>query len=255
MNATKDNLWKAFRGLLVVWVVGLAIAETLMTWGISNWPALDSLQAHITADATTYLLWQAVAIYVLVAGSIVYSAVRFRAPPMAADTDVPAKQTRTWAPFVLTWLVLAIAINLANTIYPGMVGLEQLWGIQMATKNPLVIDVTAQQWKWTFSYPKQGVTDVSQLVVPKGRTIDFVLRTKDVMHDFWVPAWGWKKDVIPNEVRHLFITPTVLGSTATNPMLRVQCSLICGNGHALMRAPVKVVTPADFKTWVASNSF
>ena len=254
MNAAKENLWKAFRGLVVVWIIGLAIGETLMAWGIGDWPILGSIQAHITADATTYLLWQAVAIYVLVGGAVVYSAFRFRASSMS-DTAAPTYQKRTWAPFVVTWLVLAIGINLANTIYPGMVGLEQLWGIQLDTKNPLVIDVTAQQWKWTFSYPKQGVTDVSQLVVPEGRTIDFVLRTKDVMHDFWVPAWGEKKDVIPNEVRHLFITPTMLGTTATNPMLRVQCSLICGNGHPLMRAPVKVVTPADFKAWVANNSF
>ena len=254
MSTTKENLWKAFGGLVAVWIVALLIAGPLTGWALSHWPLLGSLQAHITADATTYLIWQAAALYVLVGGAIVYSAIRFRASS-ASDTTIPSYQGRNWTPFVLSWLVLAIGINLANTIYPGMVGLEALWAQQLDAKNPLVVDVTAQQWKWTFSYPKQGVTDVSQLVVPEGRTVEFVLRTKDVMHDFWVPAWGVKKDVIPNEVRHLYVTPTVLGSTATNPMIRVQCSLICGNGHPLMRAPVQVVTGADFKKWVASNSF
>ncbi|MHB8252597.1 MAG: cytochrome c oxidase subunit II [Acidiferrobacter sp.] len=254
MSAKKDNLWKAFAGLVVVWIIGMPIGELLAGWGISHWPLLGSLQAHITADATTYLIWQAVAIYVLVGGAIVYSAVRFRASS-ADDDTAPVYQRRNWAPLAVLWLVLSIGVNLANTIYPGMVGLEGLWTLQMDAKNPLVVDVTAQQWKWTFSYPKQGVTDVSDLIVPVGRTVEFVLRTKDVMHDFWVPAWGVKKDVIPNEVRHLYVTPTVLGSTASNPMIRVQCALICGNGHSMMRAPVKVVTAADFKKWVASNSF
>lgn len=253
MSTIKDNLPKAFKGLVVVWVIGLVIFELLTAWGISKWPLVGSLEARITADATIYLIWQAVAIYVLVGGTIVYAAVRFRVPE--SDTGIPAHQARTSRPFVVTWLVLAILINLINTIYPGMVGLVALWDNQIGAKNPLVVDVTAQQWKWTFSYPKQGVTDVSRLVVPVNRTVEFVLRTKDVMHDFWVPAWGTKKDVIPNEVRHLFVTPTVIGSTATNPMIRVQCTLICGNGHPLMRAPVSVLSAAGFKKWVASNSF
>ena len=253
MSAKTENLVKAFGGLVVVWIIGLVIAEGITAVALRHWPLIGSVQAQITADATTYLIWQAVAIYVLVGGTIVYSVIRFRARP--GDMGPPAFQRRYWTPFVVFWLGMSIAINMANTIYPGMVGLEQLWGIQLQAKHPLVVDVTAQQWKWTFSYPKQGITDVSQLVVPRGETIDFVLRTKDVEHDFWVPAWGVKKDVIPNEVRHLYITPTVLGSTKTNPMIRVQCSLICGNGHPMMRAPVQVLTKAAFKTWVANNSF
>ena len=94
MNAAKENLWKAFRGLVVVWIIGMAIGETLIAWGVDNWPILGSIQAHITADATTYLMWQAVAIYVLVGGTIVYSAVRFRASSMS-DTAAPAYQKRT----------------------------------------------------------------------------------------------------------------------------------------------------------------
>ncbi len=253
MSAKTENLVKAFGGLVVVWIIGLVIAEGITAVALHHWPLIGSVQAQITADATTYLVWQAVALYVLVGGTIVYSVFRFRARP--GDMGPPAYQRRYWTPFVMFWLGMSIIINMANTIYPGMVGLEQLWGIQLKAKHPLVVDVTAQQWKWTFSYPKQGITDVSHLVVPKGETIDFVLRTKDVEHDFWVPAWGVKKDVIPNEVRHLYITPTVLGSTKTNPMIRVQCSLICGNGHPMMRAPVQVMTKAAFKTWVANNSF
>ena len=253
MSAKTENLVKAFGGLVVVWIIGLVIAEGITAVAINHWPLIGSVQAHITADATIYLIWQAVALYVLVGGTIVYSVFRFRARP--GDMGPPAYQRRFWAPFVVFWLGTSIAINMANTIYPGMVGLEQLWGIQLNAKHPLVVDVTAQQWKWSFSYPKQGITDVSQLVVPKGETIDFVLRTKDVEHDFWVPAWGVKKDVIPNEVRHLYVTPTVLGSTKTNPMIRVQCSLICGNGHPMMRAPVQVLTKAAFKTCVSNNSF
>ncbi len=255
MNA-KENLWRAFGGLVVVWIVGLVIAEGLAAWMVASWPMLGSYEAHVTGDATTYLIWQTSAIFALVGGAIVYIALRFRAKSMD-DTAAPYYQRRSWKPFAISWLVISIAINLANTIYPGMVGLEDLWGAQLQTehnKNALLVDVTAQQWKWSFSYPKLGISDVSRLVVPVNRPIEFVLRTKDVIHDFWVPAWGIKKDVIPNEVRHLFITPTVLGSTATNPMIRVQCTMICGNGHPMMRAPVKVITPAQFKQWASANS-
>lgn len=253
---TKENLWRAFGGLVVVWIVGLVIAEGISAWLIGHWPLLGSEEAHVTGDAITYLIWQAMAIFALVAGAVIYSAIRFRARS-PQDTAAPYYQRRSWKPFAITWLVLSVGINLANTIYPGMVGLEDLWAAQLQTtqaKDPLLVDVTAQQWKWTFSYPKIGVSDVSQLVVPVDRPIEFVLRTKDVIHDFWVPAWGIKKDLIPNEVRHLYITPTVLGSTDTNPRIRVQCTMICGNGHSMMRAPVKVVTPAQFQQWVSANS-
>src|SRR3546814_383690 len=78
----------------------------------------------------------------------------------------------------------------------------------------------------------------------------FALRSKDVIHSFWVPSWGLKRAVVPGQVQTLVVTPTRMVETVANSMARVQCSQICGAGHAEMQAVARVVSQADFTAWV-----
>src|SRR3546814_19579128 len=78
----------------------------------------------------------------------------------------------------------------------------------------------------------------------------FALRSKDVIHSFWVPSWGLKRAVVPGQVQTLVVTPTRMVETVAHSMARVQCSQICGAGHAEMQAVAPVVPPADFTAWV-----
>src|SRR3546814_17021510 len=78
----------------------------------------------------------------------------------------------------------------------------------------------------------------------------FARRSKDVIHAVWLPSWGLKSAVLPSQVQTLVVTATHMIDTVANPMARVQCSQICGAGHAEMRAVVRVVSQADFTAWV-----
>ena len=108
----------------------------------------------------------------------------------------------------------------------------------------LVVDVNAQRFVWSFSYPQYSVNTTYTLEVPVNRRIIFHIHSDDVIHSFWVQAWGPKQDAVPGLSPDLLITPTKLGQ------FTVQCNQLCGFGHTAMTAPVKVVSEADFTTWV-----
>jgi cytochrome c oxidase subunit II len=115
-----------------------------------------------------------------------------------------------------------------------------------ATGNELVVNVTASRFAWQFEYPDYGITSYV-LEVPVERRILFKILSKDVVHSFWVQEWGPKQDAIPGMSPSLRITPTELGQ------FLVQCSQLCGYDHTDMTAPVRVVSPVDFDTWVAQQ--
>ena len=112
------------------------------------------------------------------------------------------------------------------------------------------VDVTAQQFAWRFDYPEQGVTS-NELHVPSGTQLELHLNALDVIHSFWVPEWGIKRDLVPgsdlpggddidNVVR---VTPDVEGTYS------VVCTELCGWGHATMRAAAVVESQQDFDAW------
>lgn len=181
---------------------------------------------------------------------IAYSAVRFRAPD---DDDRPAEAqfTSGWL-FVSVWVGLSVVLNVIFVFYRGIFGLEQLWAAA-AAENPLVVEVTGKQWEWDFHYPDQDISTVNELVVPVDRPVRFELHSDDVMHSFWVPAWGVKKAVMPGETRVMVVNPTEVLDTADDPEIRVQCAQICGIGHARMRSDVRVVAGTEFDSWVTAQ--
>jgi cytochrome c oxidase subunit 2 len=105
--------------------------------------------------------------------------------------------------------------------------------------------VVAHQWWWEFQYPGQSVTTANELHVPVGRPVDLALESADVIHSFWVPAVGGKRDVVPSHVNHLWFTPSTRGTFPG------QCAEMCGVSHANMRMKLVVETPAEFARWLA----
>jgi cytochrome c oxidase subunit 2 len=235
----------------ILWVVFAILAEAVTAYGINHYPTVASKQGIVTSEAIFFLLWVTVPILVLVALIVVYSAFRFR----VSDDDGQAsdKQYRSGRAFPWTWLAASIALNALFIVHPGLTGLSALWSMANAATNATEVDVTAKQWEWRFAYPKQNLEDEEALVVPVNVPIRFVLHSKDVIHSFWVPAWGIKKDVIPGVTRTLVVTPDKIGDTKIDPLMRVQCSQICGVGHAEMEANLRVVSQADFEKWAAAE--
>jgi cytochrome c oxidase subunit 2 len=120
-----------------------------------------------------------------------------------------------------------------------------------------VIYVVGQQWQWTFNYTgEDAVTDqknvweagtasyIPTLVLPVGETTQFELRSPDVIHDFGIPGFLMKMDVVPGRKNHYRITPTTIGD------YRGKCYELCGVYHSRMIFIVRVVSPEDFDSYL-----
>lgn len=237
--------------LTVLWVILSAIGEAVTLYLIGDYPGTASAQGEVTSEAVFFLLWVTIPVFVLVALIIIYTMVRFR---VADDDDVSSEmQYRSGRAFPWGWVAISTILNVLFVIHPGLTGLGAIWSMSKAATDPIEVDVTSAQWQWRFAYPSQELANVAELVVPVDTPIRFVLRTKDVIHSFWVPAWGIKKAVIPGETRTLVVQPKRIVDTAATPLVRLQCSQICGVGHAEMRSMVRVVSRTDFDEWVKTT--
>ena len=122
-------------------------------------------------------------------------------------------------------------------------------GVALASANktaqpPLVVNVDAARFAWSFSYPQYAIGTTYSLEVPVDRPVIFHIKSEDVIHSFWVQAWGPKQDAVPGISPDLLITPIKTGQ------FLVQCNQLCGFGHSDMTAPVYVVTESEFNQWV-----
>ena len=126
--------------------------------------------------------------------------------------------------------------------------------IEQVSSNPgHRITVNAIRWSWQFTYASDGGADTTvtgtpgkppTLVLPEGESVQFRLVSNDVIHSFWVPAFLYKKDVIPGRVNTFEIIPTKLGT------FRGRCAELCGEDHSRMLFNVKVVSPADYASYL-----
>jgi cytochrome c oxidase subunit 2 len=128
--------------------------------------------------------------------------------------------------------------------------------------SAVTVNVVGFQWSWQFNYPGQGVTEdgamwdptlpASQqhlpvLEIPEGETVNFNLTSPDVIHAFWVPEFLFKRDVIPGHPNHFSITADQTGTFTGH------CSELCGIYHSRMLFTLKIVTPSQYKTWIAQQ--
>ena len=116
-----------------------------------------------------------------------------------------------------------------------------------AAPAALQVEVIGHQWWWEFRYPEYGIVTANELYLPIGRTVNFKLTTADVIHSFWIPRLGGKRDLISNHVNYLWFTPDSVDTNAWNG----SCNEYCGESHANMRFRAFTVTPAEFDGWVA----
>ncbi len=114
-----------------------------------------------------------------------------------------------------------------------------------AASDALQVTVTGHQWWWEFQYPQYGITTANELYLPIGRTVNFTLKTADVIHSFWIPELGGKRDLVSNHTNYLWFTPDSVGDDVFNGF----CAEFCGTSHANMRFKVFTVKPAEFAAW------
>ena len=183
--------------------------------------------------------WE-VGIFAVVALGLIVAIIRFRAlPGHSAQHDMHGHTG-----LELGW-TLAPAIILALISVPTI---RTIFRSQApAAANALQIKVVGHQWWWEFQYPTLGITTANEIHLPVGRTANFELTSADVIHSFWFPGFGGKRDLIPAQPNYIWWTPEKVG------LFRGQCAEFCGASHANMRMRAFVDTPEDFAAWVAAQ--
>ena len=116
-----------------------------------------------------------------------------------------------------------------------------------APSGSMNIDVTGHQFWWEFGYPNANVVTANELHLPVGQTVNLVLRSDDVIHSFWVPALGGKRDAFPSHTNYIWLTADSVGEFPG------QCFQLCGFSHGNMREWAIIQSPADFQTWLTSQ--
>jgi cytochrome c oxidase subunit 2 len=197
------------------------------------------------AGRIDFVFWLTVGICIfvfsIVASMMLYAILHFRAKP-DDDSDGPPIHGHTgleigWTA-VPTVLVTVIAIVSAIVLARD----------DRAGAHPMRIEVTAQQFAWSFTYPGGG-EPVTQAILrlPVNRSVVLRFTAKDVIHSFWVPEFGQKQDTVPGLHPTLHITPDRVG------VYPVICTELCGLGHAVMRTTAIVMPVAAFDKWLAGQ--
>ena len=215
----------------------------------------------------THTLWVIVLIIALIVligveGLLLYTVIRFRARKHRVAAQIHGN-TR----LEIGWTVAAGVIVIALTIvaFVSLPGIQNptksgaqvsLAGAQVASINPpkvpagsprLNVAVNGQQYVWRYTYP-DGTYSYTEMVVPANVTVVLTITGQDVAHSWWIPKLGGKFDAIPGYKNYTWFRASKVGA-----VYRGQCAELCGRNHANMLADVRVVTPAGFKSWLASK--
>jgi cytochrome c oxidase subunit 2 len=225
----------------IVTLLGLGVIAGGVAAAVALVPTWLPPQASTEAGRTDFLFWFVIAIcaalFSVVAAAMVYSILRFRAQPDDLE-DGPPIHGHTG--LEITWTAIPFVLVTAIAIASGIV----LSRNDAVAKDSLQVNVTAQQFAFTFSYPDANNATSPVLRLPAGRSVQLNMRAMDVIHSVFVPQFRLKEDLVPGLVTHLHITPNRAG---TFPL---ECTELCGLGHSLMRTQAVVMRPAAFDAWL-----
>ncbi len=231
------------------------------------------LRRPLTTQANLVVsLWQgawiaALAVGVTVWGLILWAVVVYRKRgdriPHQVRYNLPIEIMYTVIPFIMVGILFYFTARDENRI-------------DALSPHPnVVVDVTGFQWSWEFQYPQypvknsaDGVTELGYmwngelgnsgnlselplLEIPDHQTVRFNLRSNDVVHSFWILPFDFKRDVLPGHPNHFQVTPT--GTLYSGPDTIGRCSELCGLYHSRMLFRIKIVTPAQFRTWILAQ--
>ena len=217
-------------------------------------------------DLHTLILWVCAAIFVVVFGVMFYAIFKHR-----KSVGHKSEQFHENTTVEIIWTVIPFLI-LVGMAWPAT---KTLIAFKDTSNPDITIKVTGYQWKWGYDYLKgegEGIAFLSSLatpqeqihnqkpkgenyllevdnplVVPVGKKVRILTTASDVIHSFWVPAFGIKQDAIPGFVRDTWFRADKEGT------YRGQCAELCGKDHGFMPIVVEVVSPQQYAQWVAGQ--
>ena len=233
-----------FRRVMIIWI-GLSVVVIIL-WSLLAQFILPVAASDLDGmDNSTIILFTDLAIPVglFVFVFLAYSMLAFRIKERATEDAIPLKPRPM---LQIGWMGVTGALCLFLLIW-GLFGFYQDTVAQVS--SPLLVQVTGQQWAWTFYYPQYGVASQGQVLeLPVNRPVQFNVTSKDVLHGFAVRALGVRVDANPGQTTITSITtPTQIGQYA------VACVELCGLYHSYMWSSVNVVSNSSFNSWITSQ--
>jgi cytochrome c oxidase subunit 2 len=246
---------------LALIVIGSVVFHFLSPWWwtpiASNWQYID--------NTITITFWITGAVFAAIVLFMAYCAVRFRHREGRRAAYEPESKRLEW------WLAIGTGIGVAAMLAPGLVVWNQFVSVP---DDAATVEVVGQQWQWSYRLPgadgRLGASDVAYVTPDNplgldpndphgrddvviqgdmlhlllGKPIKVLLRSLDVVHDFYVPEFRAKMDMIPGTVTYYWFTPTRTGT------FEVLCAELCSTGHAYMRGGVVVEAESDYRNWL-----
>ena len=173
-----------------------------------------------------------VAFLILITSLLVYFVIKYNRKKHPKGVDI---EGNAWLETV--WTVTPAVLFLAM-FYFGWTNFDYMRSVP---RDAMVIQVTARQWAWSFTYPNGKRT--TELFLAFNKPVKVELHSLDVIHGFYVPAFRIKQDAVPGKQNYTWFTPTMLG------IFDIECTVICGVNHANMLSKAVVVPGSDFEAW------
>jgi cytochrome c oxidase subunit 2 len=243
-----------------------------MAYATSIWDFQEPVTpvAHESMTESVDFLRIIMVIYAVVFAVFLYSIFRHRKSSGIQPATFTGPRTRwQWALAIFPFLLL-IYIDYALMGIPAFHAIVRMEDTRTASE--MVIKVTGSQWKWQYEYPEEGIKFVSSLattqdqihnkdakgehyllevdnplILPTNKKVRILLTSTDVIHSWWVPAFGVKRDAVPGYLREMWVNIEKPG------IYRGQCAQLCGDGHSFMPIVVEAVAEPQFNEWVAKK--
>jgi cytochrome c oxidase subunit 2 len=247
-------------------LVGMMSTNVFAEYGLNMTKGVTSISRDIY-DLHMMVFWICVIIAVLVFGAMFYSVFAHRQSKGAVAAQF---HESTKAEFLWTAIPVIILVGMAIPASKTLIDLED------TSKAEMSIKVTGHQWKWQYDYPKEGISFISNLtqshkdavtgtdaerealgnyllevdnylVLPVDTSIRFLITSNDVIHNWWVPAFGVNQDANPGFINDAWAKIDEIG------IYRGQCAELCGKDHGFMPIVVEVKSKADYAIWVSEQ--
>jgi cytochrome c oxidase subunit 2 len=233
------HLLRRFAGLLSLAALAAACNEQHPRSTLD--PVADS--GRISAWFYNMYVWLDVAIFVLVAAIFVAALLKFRQKD--GDNTLP-EQSFGNMKLEVAWTILPTLIVVGVTV-PTLAGIFKLAKKPDVNQRIIEIEVTGKQWWWEFDYKKEGINTANEVHVPVGAQVVMHMTSADVIHSWWVPRVGGKRDATPGRTQPFYFRADKEG------MYDGQCAELCGASHALMGTRLFVESDEKYQAWVKAN--
>ena len=191
-------------------------------------------------DALYLFLVSLTAFFSLLIGTlVVVFAIKFR---RRAENEVPAR-VRESGLLEMTWTVIPLVIGMGLFVWSSWLYFK----ITRPPREAMDVYVTAKQWMWKLQH-SDGRMEMNELHVPAGRAVRLTMASEDVIHSFFVPAFRFKRDVVPGRFSTAWFEATRPGR------YHLFCAQYCGTRHSNMIGWVHVLTPADYQAWLSGGT-